>query len=87
MLLNLKIKFFGVWQDNENDLLYVSYDYDTNKKFILTTNMNDHNESTILLKNLEIWKEFCNYYKYCQMRFESINIKNQVYNLIKSILN
>lgn len=78
---------FGVWQDIQKDILYISYDYNKNQKFILTTNIDDHNESTILLKNLAIWKEFTNYYKYCQMRFETINIKNQVYNLIKSILN
>lgn len=80
---------YGVWIDNKNGMLYISYDYDKNTQYIITTNMQDHNNNTILLKKLKdtkIWNIFCTSYKYCNMRFESINIKNQVYELIKSVM-
>lgn len=85
----MKIKFIGVWKDKRNSQLYVSYDYDPSTPYILTTTIEDHTENTVLLKKLKdtkIWSIFCDSYKLCNMRFENINIKNQVYNLIKSIM-
>lgn len=80
---------FGVWLDTKTSILYVSNDYDKNTQYIITTTMQDHSSNTLLLKKLKdtkIWNIFCNSYKYCNMRFETINIKNQVYDLIKSVM-
>lgn len=82
-------QIYGVWQDSKSGILFVSYDYDPNTPHILTTNMEDHSVNTIFIKKLKdtkIWSIFCDSYKFCNMRFESINIKNQIYNLIKSIM-
>lgn len=82
-------QIYGVWKDSRNSQLFVSYDYDPSTKMILTTNMEDHAENTLYLKKLKdtkIWSIFCDSYKLCNMRFESINIKNQIYQLIKSII-
>lgn len=81
-------QIYGVWKDNKTSMLFVSYDYDPSTSYILTTTIKDHAENTILLKKLKdtkIWTIFCDSYKYCNMRFENTNIKNQMYDLIKSI--
>lgn len=82
-------KTYGVWRDGKSSILFVSYDYDPSTKFILTTTMSDHSENTVYakkLKDTKIWTIFCDSYKLCNMRFESMNIKNQIYELIKSIM-
>lgn len=86
---NFNHTIYGVWKDLKTNFLYVSYDYDPNTSFILSTTIDDHNEDTIFIKNMKnetVWHNFINSYKYCQMRFENINIKNECYKLIKSML-
>ena len=82
-------QIYGVWKDTKTDILYVSYDFEPNTSYILSINMEDHDENTLLIKQMKdatIWHNFIDSYKYCQMYFENINIKNEVYKLIKGML-
>lgn len=81
-------QIYGVWKSQNNDFMYVSYDYNKND-IVFATTSNDHSENTVFLKKLSdtnLWRDFINYYKYGLMRFESVNIKNQSLNLIKSLV-
>lgn len=84
-----KEKTYGVWRDYETNVLYVTDKYDPNFPIIYSTTMQDHKPNMLLLKNpnkSHYWKQFIIAYKFGQMRFQNINIKNICTDLIKNIL-
>lgn len=79
---------FGIWQDNLNDCIYVSRDYDPNNLLTYTLSLNDHNEKTIFLKTTksQFVKILATHYEYGKLFFENINIKNIFLNYLQKLL-
>lgn len=80
---------YGVWVDYTAGVMTVSENVDPSclRKFALTTD--DHRPNTLFLKNRyqqPHFKNFVDQYKLGNVRFESINIKNICYQIIKSTL-
>lgn len=80
-------RYFGVWYNRE--LCFVSTDYDPSYKTIFSFTLDDHSQSTTLLRranNSTIFKKFIEYYKKGLIRFETQMIKNIVYEILKRVL-
>ena len=80
---------FGVWYNLDLGKMYVSTDYLNNATLTFTTTLDNHKPNTLLLKsvrNFGCWQMFIKQFKYGNVYFENIKIKNITYELIKSIL-
>lgn len=84
-----KNKSYGVWIDYNDGKLWVSEDYDPSCVLKYTLTMKDHQPNTMLIKNKSktgYFKMFIENYKAGNVYFESINIKNITYDVIKMTL-
>ena len=80
----------SVWIDYKEGKMYVSKDIDPTYPLVYSTTMKDHKPNTMLLKNINRnlhFKRFIENYKLGNVRFESINIKNICYEVIKITMN
>lgn len=80
---------FGVWIDSMMGKMWVSESVDPSYKLVYTVTMKDHKPNTMLLKNISRYyhfKHFIENYKLGNVYFESINIKNITYEVIKTAI-
>lgn len=85
--IKFKGEIYGVWIDYEVGKQFISKDYDKNGKIVFTLVMDDHTPNTMLLKgNKTLISVLLNNYKNGLVRFESINIKNMMLEVIKMTL-
>lgn len=80
---------FGVWYNINQGKMYVSQDYDASSPYIFTTTIDNHRPNTLLLKNARkynCWNMLITQFKYGNVYFDNIKIKNVVMELIKLIL-
>lgn len=80
---------FGVWADFSEGKMWVSKSVDPSYKLIFSITMKDHEPNTMFLKNLSRsnhFKIFIENYKYGNVYFEDINIKNITYEVIKTAM-
>ena len=80
----------SVWADFIEGLMYVSDAIDPTYPIVYTITMKDHKPNTMFLKNKNKathFKLFIESYQMGNVRFESINIKNICYEVIKLSLN
>lgn len=80
---------YGTWIDYKAGVITVSENYDPSCKIIYSLTTNDHRPNTLLLKSNKkgvLFKNFIEQYKLGSVRFESINIKNIVNDVIKMSL-
>ena len=76
----------GVWADFTEGRMYVSKQIDPSYPLVYSITMKDHKPNTLFLKNKNKaghFKKFLDAYKNGCVRFESINIKNICYEVIK----
>lgn len=67
-------EFYGVWEDDEQSIFFISSDYDPYCKLKFTMTMSDHSPNTILLSTLKgepCWKLALILFKQGKIRFES----------------
>lgn len=79
----------GVWADFVEGKMYVSKDVDPSYPLVYTLTLKDHKPNTLFLKNKNKaghFKQFIEAYKMGNVMFESINIKNITYEVIKMSL-
>lgn len=76
---------FGVWIDYSAGKFYVSKNIDESCKLIYSITLEDHTPNTMLLKGGQsnILKTFVKNYKLGNVYYESMNIKNIVYQIIR----
>lgn len=80
----------GVWVNFKEGLMYVSKQVDPSYPLVYSITMKDHRPNTLFLKNKNKnghFKTFIDAYKSGCVRFESINIKNITYEVIKMSMN
>lgn len=80
---------FGVWADFTNGTMYVSKQYDPSYPLVYAITMKDHKPNMLFLKNKNKsnhFKVFLDAYQAGTLRFESVNIKNMCYEVIKLAL-
>ena len=79
-------KQYGVWVDNHEGKMYVSEDYDPNYPIVYTITLKDHQPNTLFLRDKSRavrFRIFIENFKIGNVRFESMNIKNITYEVIK----
>lgn len=84
--LYYKEKEFGVWMDEREGLMYVSKLVDPDYPLVYSITMKDHRPNMVFLKNkgrAGHFKLFIEAYQNGCVRFEDVNIKNMVYEIIK----
>lgn len=80
----------GVWADFLEGKMWVSEDVDPSALIVYSITMADHNPNTMFLKNrseARRYKVFIDAYKMGCCYFESVNIKNICYEIIKMTMN
>lgn len=80
---------FGVWYNYDAGRVYVSNDFEKNTPYRFSTTVENHKPNTLLLKNARnynCWSNLIQQFKYSNVYFENIKIKNIVMNLLKIIL-
>ncbi len=80
----------GVWADIKEGKMYVSKSVDPSYPLVYSITMKDHKPNTMFLKNKNRaghFKMFLENYKLGNVRFESVNIKNITYEVIKMSIN
>lgn len=80
----------GVWIDLTEGKMYVSKDIDPSYPIVYSITIKDHKPNTMFLKNRGKalhFKSFIDNYSLGNVRFESINIKNICYEVIKLSIN
>lgn len=76
----------GIWIDVGEGKMYVSSAIDPSYPLVYSVTMADHSPNTMLLKNKsrnQHFKVFLEQYEIGNVRFESINIKNMCYEILK----
>lgn len=80
----------GVWIDRDEGKMYVSKDIDPSYPLVYSITLKDHKPNTMLIKNKSRnghFKIFLENYQLGNVYFESINIKNITYEVIKMSMN
>lgn len=80
----------GVWIDSREGKMYVSKSIDPDYPLVYSITMKDHKPNTMFIKNKSRaghFKIFIENYSLGNVRFESINIKNLCYEIIKMTIN
>lgn len=80
----------GVWADFTEGKMYVSKQIDPSFPLCYSVTMKDHKPNTMFLKNksrTERFRVFVENYKQGNVRFDSVNIKNITYEVIKLSMN
>lgn len=79
-------KSYGVWSDFHEGKMWVSADIDPSSILVYSLTQQDHTPNTLLFNNLNRTphlKAFLEQYKCGNVRFESMNIKNVCYEILK----
>lgn len=81
-------KMYGVWVDETVGCYFVSEDIDNFCKLIYSITLTDHTPNTMLLKGgkSRVLKDFMENYKLGNVYFESMNVKNVVYEIVRLYL-
>lgn len=85
-----KDKKFGVWADFREGKMYVSEDIDPSYILVYSLTLKDHQPNTMFIKGqgrTGHFKKFIENYKIGNVYFESMNIKNMCYEVIKMVMN
>ena len=79
-ILVLNGKYYGVWCDYQNGLMFISNDYDPNCPVIFSINPDDHNENTLMIRcrTSPFFKSLVEHYRVARLCFENQQIKNNV---------
>lgn len=79
---------YGVWVDYSVGKYFISKDIDTSCRLIYSVTLADHSPNTMLLKGGQsaILKNFLTNYKLGNVYYESINIKNVIYEIVRMSL-
>ena len=80
----------GVWADFKEGIMYVSKAYDPSYPLVYSITMKDHKPNTLFLRTKSRaghFKMFLEAFKMGYVRFESVNIKNITYEVIKLSMN
>lgn len=80
---------YGVWIDYKKQLIFVSKDVQLNYVLVYALSLNDHNQNTILIKNLSKnnqLKNFINYFMKGKVMFENIELRVIVTSAIKNLI-
>lgn len=80
---------FGIWYSYAVGKYWVSYDIDPSCKLVYSLTLDDHRPNTMLIKNLNkavFVKNFLDNYKMSNVYFESVQIKNLMYEILRLIL-
>lgn len=87
-VVKLHNKMYGIWQSTENRRYYISEDYDPCNICIMSFDKADHDEETILAsaRSNPFFKFVIENFRVGNVRFESINIKNEFLNIINKAL-
>lgn len=81
---------FGVWADFNEGRIWVSEDVDPSYLLVYSLTLKDHSPNTMLINTAGRkghFKTFIQAYKDGCVRFENVNIKNLVYEVIKMVMN
>ena len=80
---------FGIWVDYKEGGYFVSRDIDPYNKIEYAITLKDHSPNRVLLKQISksLMKRFIEAYKEGFVYFETMNIKNITYEVIKLCLN
>lgn len=82
MLIINKHKY-GVWIDYNDNSMYISKSYNSNRPIQITFNEDDHNEKTILLKSRSVFfQNLVRHYELANLFFENQTIKSDVTSII-----
>lgn len=75
-------EIIGVWLDKKG--MYISYKYNPNNTTTISLSLKDHNESTVLIKNQNVFiKNIINHYKKGNLYFDSMELKYKFLDLLK----
>ena len=87
-ILVINGKYYGVWIDYQNGLMFISNDYDPNCPVKFSINYNDHNENTLLIRTRTspFFKSIIEHYRTARLCFENQQIKNNVMQYIVKYL-
>lgn len=87
-ILVLNGKYYGVWCDYKNGLMFISNDYDPNCPVMFSINPDDHNENTLLIRcrTSPFFKSVIEHYRLARLCFENQQIKNNVMNYLTKFL-
>ena len=82
-VVKLHGKMYGIWQSSENRRFYISEDYDPCNICIMSFDKDDHDEETIYVARTNPFFKFVvENFRVANVRFESINIKNEFIDII-----
>lgn len=87
-VVKLNGKMYGIWRSTENKRYYISEDYDPCNICIMSLDKADHDEETVLMsaRTNPFFKFVIENFRVGNVRFESINIKNEFLNIINKAL-
>lgn len=79
-ILVINGKHYGIWNDYQNSLMFISNDYDPNCPVLFSINPDDHNENTLLIRcrTSPFFKSIIEHYRVARLCFENQQIKNNV---------
>ena len=79
-ILIINTKYYGIWCDYKNGLMFISNDYDPNCPVIFSINPDDHNENTLLIRcrTSPFFKSIIEHFRLARLCFENQQIKNIV---------
>lgn len=77
-IIKVNGRTYGVWNNQDEQSLYISFDIDPNCPIVFAINSDDHDESTILIRTRtnQFFKSVVNHYNNALLYFESQTIKN-----------
>ena len=87
-IFTLNNKDYGVWRDKD-DIMYISEDIDPNCPLKFAINIDDHDESTLLLKSRTnpYFVSIINHYRLAMLCFENQAIKNYIMETLAKYIN
>ena len=87
-ILVINSKYYGVWCDYKEGMIYISNDYDPNCPVRFSLNSNDHDENTLLIRTRTspFFKSVIEHYRLARLCFENQQIKNNVMTVIDRFL-
>lgn len=79
-ILVINGKYYGVWCDYKDGLMFISNDYDQNCPVKFSINPDDHNENTLLIRcrTSPFFKSIIEHFRLARLCFENQQIKNNV---------
>lgn len=84
-LIKWQGKVYGVWGGGDN-FFYITYKHNPNTKLILTFTTEDHQEDTLLMRSNSFFvRALRQRFDHNLIRFESVNIKNEVLPLLEKV--